>query len=274
MNKMSIPDLEATAADIRRHILKTIFNAGCGHTGGSLSEADILTALFFRIMNIDTSNPRMENRDRFILSKGHSTPGYYCTLAKRGFFPLEVLMTFDQEGTILQGHPDMHKTPGVDISSGSLGQGLSLGIGMCTGRDANNLDFCVYTLLGDGESQEGQVWEAAMYAGANKTKGLIGITDYNGVQLSGEVNNILSLGSLKKKWEAFDWTVLECDGHSMTELVSTLENAKNLSKEGPVMILAKTVKGKGVSFMENNYHWHGKAPNKEEYALAIKELER
>ena len=273
MNIPGIRELEKTAVELRKKILETTHNAGCGHTGGSLSEADILTALFFRIMKTDVENPRWNGRDRFILSKGHATPGYYSALSLRGFFDTEELGTFDRLGSILQGHPDMHKTPGVDISTGSLGQGLSLGIGMRLAGERDGSDFRVYVLIGDGESQEGQVWEAALYAGANKVKGLIGITDYNKVQLSETVNNTLSLDSLPAKWESFGWTVLRCDGNEMADIVETLEKARCLSEEGPVMIVADTVKGKGVSFMEGQYKWHGKAPDREEYEAALSELE-
>lgn len=272
MQVLDVPELEKKANDLRFQILKTTHNAGCGHTGGSLSEADILTVLYFRIMKIDSDDPQKKDRDRFILSKGHATPGFYSALALRGFFSTDELAGFDKLGSILQGHPDMHKTPGVDISSGSLGQGLSLGIGMRLAGGYQKEDFKVYVLVGDGESQEGQVWEAALYAGANKVKGLIGITDMNSIQLSGSVEDTLDLGSLQKKWEAFGWQTLEVDGHDMEQLVQTMDKASELSKNGPVMILARTVKGKGVSFMENDYRWHGKAPDEQEFDAAVKEL--
>lgn len=273
MNNQNIKELKKTALEIRKLILKTTFNAGCGHTGGSLSEADILTALYFRIMKIKPDNPDWTGRDRFILSKGHATPGYYSTLALRGYFDIDELDTFDKQGSILQGHPDMHKTPGVDISSGSLGQGLSAGIGMRLAGMRDNNDFRVFVLLGDGESQEGQIWEAAMYAGSRKVRGLIGITDYNKIQLSESVRNILPLEPLSDKWKAFGWSVIECDGNDMNDLVTKLETACNLSQEKPVMVLANTIKGKGVSFMEGNYKWHGKAPDRKEYEAALMELE-
>jgi len=272
MRTLSIQELKEKAREIRRLILETTHHAGCGHTGGSLSEADILTALYFHIMNIDPREPRNPGRDRFILSKGHATPGFYTTLAHRGFFDRKELKTFDELGSILQGHPDMHKTPGVDISTGSLGQGLSLGIGMRLEGQRRNLPYRVFVLMGDGESQEGQVWEAALYAGARKVKNLIAITDYNKVQLAASVDQTLSLDSLGDKWRAFGWTVRECDGHDMKELVETLEGACEAAGDGPVMILAHTVKGKGVSFMEGDYRWHGKAPDDAEFAAAMKEL--
>lgn len=274
MDAESITRLKKKALEIRCSLLKTIHHAGCGHTGGSLSETDILTALFFQIMRIDPSNPEWPERDRFILSKGHATPGYYSTLAHRGFFDISELLTFDTLGSILQGHPDMYKTPGVDISTGSLGQGLSLGIGMALGAARNGDNFRVFVLLGDGESQEGQVWEAALYAGANRIKQLIAITDYNKVQLAESVNNTLPLEPLADKWRAFGWTVMECDGHCMKGIVETLEKSCAAAEKGPVMILAHTIKGKGVSFMEDSCKWHGKAPDDEEYAMAIKELDK
>lgn len=273
MRKTNIQELKGKAREIRRLILETTHHAGCGHTGGSLSEADILTALYFHIMNIDPREPRNPGRDRFILSKGHATPGFYTTLAHRGFFDTKELKTFDELGSILQGHPDMHKTPGVDISTGSLGQGLSLGIGMRLEGQRRNLPYRVFVLMGDGESQEGQVWEAALYAGARKVKNLIAITDYNKVQLAAPVDQTLSLDSLGDKWCAFGWTVLECDGHDMKGLVETLETACEKAEDGPVMILAHTIKGKGVSFMEGDFRWHGKAPDDKEFAAAMKELE-
>ena len=273
MRKTNIQDLKDKAREIRRLILETTHHAGCGHTGGSLSEADILTVLYHHIMNIDPLHPRDPGRDRFILSKGHATPGFYAALAHRGFFDPQVLKTFDELGSILQGHPDMHKTPGVDISTGSLGQGLSLGIGMRLEGERRNLPYRVFVLMGDGESQEGQVWEAALYAGARKVKHLIAITDYNKVQLAAHLDQTLSLDSLPDKWRAFGWNVIECDGHDMEGLVGSLEKACEESETGPVMILAHTVKGKGGSFMEGDYRWHGKAPDDGEFAAALKELE-
>ena len=273
MGNTNIASLQQVSLDVRKGILKMTNHAGCGHVGGSLSETDILVALYFHAMNIDPKNPRWNERDRFILSKGHATPGYYTVLAKRGFFPEEDLLTFDSAGSFLQGHPDMHKTPGIDISSGSLGQGLSLGIGMRLGGEAKGQNFNVFVLVGDGESQEGQVWEAAMYAFSRKVKGLIGITDYNRVQLSGTVEDTVSLGALSDKWSAFGWHVLECDGHDMDALVSTLDAAKTQAQYGPVMMIASTTKGKGVSFMENDYRWHGRAPNDGEYRQALAELD-
>ena len=273
-NRADVTDLEAKAKAIRRLILQTTHHARMGHTGGSLSEADILTALFFRVMhNRDTAQTRVD-RDRFVLSKGHSTPGYYSTLALRGYFPVETLNTFDSLGSILQGHPDMHKTPGVDMSSGSLGQGLSCGIGIQLAAAVTPaMNGCrTFVLMGDGEVQEGQVWEAALYAGAKRVKGLVGIIDMNGVQLASTTSDAVGLEPIVDKWRTFGWTVLDTDGHAMGALVETLEKARELSADGPVMVIARTVKGKGVSFMEGRYEWHGKAPNDAEFELAMKEL--
>lgn len=258
---------------LRKSIINTIAYAGCGHMGGSLSEVEILTALYFEIMKIDPQNPDWPERDRFILSKGHCSPGYYCTLARRGYFEEEDLKSFDVVDSMLQGHPCMLKTPGVDMSTGSLGQGLSAGIGMCLGRDGRGLDYGVYVLIGDGEMQEGQNWEAIMYAGAKKTTGLVAIIDYNKVQLTGTSPEILCLDPLDAKFKAFGWEVLECDGHDIEEVVATLEKARELGKSGPVAVIAHTIKGKGVSFMEGKYQWHGKCPNEEEKKLALAEID-
>lgn len=265
--------LEDQALEIRKLILKTTFEAGGGHTGGSLSETDILTALYFEILNIDPSNPRNNDRDRFILSKGHATPGYYSVLSKRGFFPESELKTFDCIGSRLQAHPDMNKCPGVDFSTGSLGQGLSIANGIALGGEALGKKFKTWVLIGDGECQEGQVWEAALYAGAHKTKRLIAIVDYNGVQLSSTVSDAVDIHPLADKWKAFNWKVLSCDGHNMKELVETMRKASDLSDDDPVVIIAETIKGKGVSFMEGKFEWHGKAPDREEYSRALDELE-
>lgn len=271
----AIAELELAALNIRKLILKTIHNAGVGHTGGSLSEADILTALFFRVMNIDIRNPDMPERDRFILSKGHSTPGYYAALAHRGFFPEDVLDTFDSVDSILQAHPDMNKVPGVDISSGSLGQGLSCGLGMAMAGADLKRDFRTYVLIGDGESTEGQLWEAILFAGAanKRVKRLIAIIDNNKVQLSSMTADAVDMGDFAVKYEAFGWKSFRCDGHNMAELVKTLEDAATASDDGPVVVIADTVKGKGVSFMEGTPKWHGLAPDREEFAAAIAELE-
>ncbi|MBI9100950.1 MAG: transketolase [Spirochaetales bacterium] len=272
MDSKIIRDLECKAKEIRYLILKTTHEAGAGHTGGSLSMTEIMTALFFNIMNIDSSNPTMEGRDRFILSKGHSTPGYYSTLALRGFFPESELSTFDRIDSRLQAHPDMNKCPGVDYSTGSLGQGLSIGIGIAQGGAAAGRSFHTFVLIGDGESQEGQVWEAAMYAGASKVKRIVAIVDYNKVQLAATTAQTLDLEPLADKWTAFGWNVLECDGNDMAEVLQTISKAVAQDGEGPVVVLAHTVKGKGVSFMEGKFQWHGKAPDIDEYRRALHEL--
>ena len=269
---MAIPDLAEAARRTRISILRTVHHAGCGHTGGSLSAVEILTALYFRLMRLDPARPAWPDRDRFILSKGHATPCYYATLAARGFFPEKELEGFDCLGSILQGHPDMRKTPGVDMSAGSLGQGLSCGIGMALGAAVSGHDINVYVLLGDGECQEGQVWEAALYAGDHRVKRLIAIVDYNGVQLSSRTDEATSLEPFAEKWRAFKWETFTSDGHDMADLVPCLEKAREAGERGPVVVIARTIKGKGVSFMEGKYQWHAKAPNDEEFAIAMREL--
>ena len=267
-------ELAYAAGRIRELILHTTHTAGAGHTGGSLSEVEILTLLFFKHLHIDPEHPRMGNRDRFILSKGHATPGYYSTLAYRGFFDLEVLASFDSLGSILQAHPDMHKVPGCDISSGSLGQGLSCGIGMALGAVKSGVENVVYVLMGDGESTEGQIWEAALYAGAKnrKVKNLVAIVDNNRVQLASHTKDAVDLGDLAGKYEAFGWSAITCDGHDITALDAAFTKARRLAAEGPVAVIANTVKGKGISFMEDTCSWHGRAANDEEYELAMREL--
>jgi transketolase len=270
----AVSELQRLCGECRKLIINTTAHAGCGHTGGSLSEVEILVALYFKVMRIDPQNHRWAERDRFILSKGHATPGYYAILAMRGFFPVEMLGEFDKINSHLQGHPCMNKTVGVDMSTGSLGQGLSAGIGMALGRDRRKWGFTVYVLLGDGEIQEGQIWEAAMYAGFHQVKGLVAILDYNRVQLAGKVPETLDVEPLADKWKAFRWQVKECDGHDMAQVVQTLEGAKALSwASGPVVVIAHTVKGKGVSFMEHQFKWHGRAPNAEERVQALAEIE-
>lgn len=273
-NDEPFAELKETCRRLRTSIINTTAHAGVGHTGGSLSEVELLAALYFHVMKIDPAQPDWVERDRFILSKGHASPGYYCTLARRGFFSEERLAEFDAVDSILQGHPCMHKTPGVDMSTGSLGQGLSAGAGIAIGRELLGLLFRVYVLMGDGELQEGQVWEAAMFAGQRKLTGLIAVVDCNRVQLSGTVPGILDLEPLADKWRAFGWQVLECDGHDVAEVVGRLEQAAQTSRGGPVVVIAHTIKGKGVSFMEGKYQWHGRAPNQEERRLALAEIEQ
>jgi transketolase len=264
--------LESVAHQIRTLIIDTAHTAGAGHTGGSLSEVEILTALYFSFLNVDPECPDWNERDRFILSKGHASLGYYVTLALKGYFPTDNLKTFDREDSTLQAHPDMHKCKGVDYSTGSLGQGLSIGVGIALGGLKKNQQFKTVVLLGDGECQEGQVWEAAMFAGSKHIPKLIAIVDYNKVQLSNKVDENLSLEPFAIKWEAFGWNVLSADGHNIADLLSVLSRASALSARGPVVIIANTIKGKGVSFMEGKYEWHGKAPNDQEYTAAKKEL--
>jgi transketolase len=268
-----IGELKEISRKVRKQIINLITDKGVGHTGGSLSEADILVSLYFNVMNIDPENPKMENRDRFILSKGHSTPGFYTVLAERGYYPKETLDEFDEIDSILQAHPCMKRTPGVDMSTGSLGQGLSSGLGMLLVQEKFGLDFKVFVLMGDGEQAEGQVWEAALYAGSNKVKNIISIIDYNKVQLTGTVNDVLGLEPFADKWRAFGWQVITCDGHDMEELTNSLNKAREVSADGPVVVIANTIKGKGVSFMENKFQWHGKAPSDSERKQALAEIE-
>lgn len=264
--------LEDVAREIRKLVLTTVHEAGAGHTGGAMSIPEILSVLYFHTMKIDPSRPDWPERDRFILSKGHSAIGLYAALCLRGYFGKECMCEFDHIDGRLQGHPDMLKTPGIDMSTGSLGQGLSAGIGMAIGRDRRGMDFHVYVLLGDGELQEGQVWEAAMYAGFHRIKKLIAIVDYNQLQLAGWTKDTLDLEPLADKWKSFGWTALSCDGHSVPELMDTIDQAKSVD-EGPVVVIARTLKGRGVSFIEGNVSWHAKAPSDSELEQALAELE-
>jgi len=266
-------ELKQEAHRIRTLIVKTIGNAGAGHTGGALSAVEILTTLFFHTMKVDPANPQWPERDRFILSKGHSSVVLYCALAEKGYFPHSTLDEFDHVDGSLQGHPDMNKTPGVDISTGSLGMGLSAGIGMALAGIYKKIDFRVYVVLGCGEIQEGQIWEAAMYAGHHKIDRLTAIIDWNKLQLALSARDTLDLEPLAPKWEAFGWAVFECDGHNVEDLVKTIDEAKKV-KGKPQVVIAHTVKGKGVSFAENAVGWHAKAPNKEEMEKALEELAR
>jgi transketolase len=268
-----IENLKTIAKSLRMNVLKMITHAGSGHTGGSLSAAEIITVLFFKKMKINPKNPKWEERDRFILSKGHACPVVYAALAKLGFFPEEELLTLRKLGSRLQGHPDRQLTPGIEMSTGSLGQGLSVANGLALGLKLDRKKSKVYVLLGDGESQEGQIWEAAMTAGHYKLDNLCAILDYNQMQIDGFVNEIKRIEPLKEKWEAFGWKTIEIDGHSFPEIINALD-ASDKIKGKPTMIIARTVKGKGVSFMEFNNYFHGKAPSKEEYEKAIKELEK
>jgi len=271
MTDYSIEDLQGIARKLRRHVITMISTAGSGHPGGSLSAADIVTALYFRVMRHDPANPKWPDRDRFILSKGHAAPILYAALAECGYFPLEWLTTLRKTGTCLQGHTDSTLTPGVDMSAGSLGQGLSVGIGMALAARLDKKDYRTYVMLGDGECQEGQVWEAAMFAPNYKLDNLTAIVDYNGIQLDGFTNKIMDLEPFVEKWRSFKWEVLQIDGHDMKQVVDALQQSAQI-KGKPVVIVARTVKGKGVSFMENNVDYHGKAPGKSEIETALKEL--
>ena len=271
MNKL---ELQKVANEIRKGIVTGVHSAKAGHPGGSLSAADLFTYLYFEEMNIDPKNPKKQDRDRFVLSKGHTAPGLYSTLAQRGYFPTEDLKTLRKVGSYLQGHPDMKHIPGIDMSSGSLGQGISAAVGMALSAKISNESYHVYTLLGDGEIQEGQVWEAAMFAGANHLDNLTVIVDNNGLQIDGSVEEVCSPYPIDKKFEAFNFHVINVeDGNDMDQLKAAFDEAR-ATKEMPVAIIMKTVKGKGVSFMENEAGWHGKAPNDEEYEIAMADLEK
>ena len=271
MNKL---ELMKTANEIRKGIVTAVHSAKSGHPGGSLSAADIYTYLYFEEMNIDPKDPKKADRDRFVLSKGHTAPGYYSTLAHRGFFPVEDLTTLRKVGSYLQGHPDMKHIPGVDMSSGSLGQGISAAVGMAISAKLSDDDYRVYTLLGDGEIQEGQVWEASMLAGHRKLDNLVVIVDNNNLQIDGKITDVNSPYPIDKKFEAFNFHVINvANGNDMDQLKAAFDEARTV-KGMPVAIIMKTVKGKGVSFMENQVGWHGKAPNDEQYAQAMEELEK
>ena len=265
--------LKKTANEIRKGIVTAVHSAKSGHPGGSLSAADILTYLYYEEMNIDPENTKKEDRDRFVLSKGHIAPGLYSTLAHRGFFPVEDLKTFRHVGSYLQGHPDMKHIPGVDMSSGSLGQGVSAAVGMALSAKLDNASYRVYTLLGDGEIQEGQVWEAAMFAGARKLDNLTVIVDNNGLQIDGDIADVCSPYPIADKFKAFNFNVVEIDAHDFEQIDAAFKNAKE-TKGMPTAIIAKSIKGKGVSFMENQVGWHGTAPNDEQYAQAMADLEK
>ena len=261
------------ANDVRKGIVAAVHGAKAGHPGGSLSAADIFTFLYFEEMNIDPKNPKMENRDRFVLSKGHTAPGLYSTLANRGYFPVEDLPTLRHLGSYLQGHPCIQHVPGVDMSSGSLGQGISAAVGMALGARMGGKDFRVYTLLGDGEIEEGQVWEAAMFAGHRKLDNLVVIVDNNNLQIDGPIDKVCSPYPIDKKFEAFNFHVINTDAHDFDKLRAAFDEARQ-TKGMPTCIVVHSLKGKGVSFMENSIDWHGKAPNDQEYAVAMADLEK
>ena len=271
MNKQK---LQQIANEVRKGIVTSVHSAKAGHPGGSLSAADLFTYLYFEEMNIDPENPKDPKRDRFVLSKGHTAPGLYATLAHRGYFPVTTLTTLRQIGSILQGHPDMKHIPGVDMSSGSLGQGVSAAVGMALAAKLSKASYRTYTLLGDGEIQEGQVWEAAMLAGHHKLDNLVVIVDNNGLQIDGAIDDVCSPYPIDKKFESFNFHVINVDDdNDFDQLKAAFDEAKT-TKGMPTAIVMKTVKGKGISFMENQASWHGTAPNDEQYAIAMEELEK
>ena len=265
-------ELKRKANQVRKGIVTGVHSAKAGHPGGSLSAADMFTFLYFEEMNIDPADPKKADRDRFVLSKGHTAPGLYSVLANRGYFPVEDLTTLRKLGSYLQGHPCMQETPGVDMSAGSLGQGVSAAVGMALAAKLDNKDYRVYTLLGDGEIQEGQVWEAAMFAGARKLNNLVVIVDNNGLQIDGPVDEVCSPYPIDEKFKAFNFNVINIDGHDFDAIRAAMKSARDC-KDKPTAIVMKTTKGKGVSFMENNVGWHGKAPNDDEYKTAMADLE-
>ena len=270
MNKL---ELQKVANEVRKGIITSVHAAKAGHPGGSLSAADIFTYLYFEEMNVDPKDPEKADRDRFVLSKGHTAPGLYSALAQKGYFPVEDLETLRHLGSYLQGHPDMKHIPGLDMSSGSLGQGISAAVGMAIAGKMDNADYRVYTLLGDGEIQEGQVWEASMMAGFRKLDNLVVIVDNNNLQIDGTIDEVCSPYPIDKKFEAFNFHVINIDGNDFDQIDAAFKEAK-ATKGMPTAIIAHTVKGKGVSFMENQVGWHGTAPNDEQYAVAMEELEK
>lgn len=270
MNKL---ELQKMAVEVRKGIVTGVHSAKSGHPGGSLSAADIFTYLFFEELNIDPKNPDKADRDRFVLSKGHTAPGYYAALANRGFFPVEDLTTLRHVGSYLQGHPDKKHIPGVDMSSGSLGQGLSVAVGMAAAGKFDKKDYRVYALCGDGEIQEGQIWEAAMWAGFKKLDNLVVIVDNNNLQIDGSIDTVCSPYPIDKKFEAFNFHTININGNDFDEIRAAFAEAR-ATKGMPTAIIAKTLKGKGVSFMENAVDWHGKAPNDDEYKIAMEDLEK
>lgn len=272
MSSSDVNSLCRTANEIRKDIIRMLTEAGSGHPGGSLSCTDLLTALYFKVLRHDPKKPKWPDRDRLVLSKGHGAPALYAALAHAGYFPKEKLMTLRKLDSPLQGHPDMRRLPGLEASTGSLGQGLSIGVGIALAGKLDKKDYRTYVILSDGENHEGQIWEAASFAGHHKLDHLIAILDYNKYQLDDAIKNILDIEPIVDKWKAFGWHVFEIDGHDMNAIVETLERAKEVRGK-PIMIVAHTIKGKGVSFMENNNHFHGVAPSKEEAARALKELE-
>lgn len=266
-------ELKKMALNVRKGIIDSIYSAKAGHPGGSLSAADLFTYLYFEELNIDPKNPSMEDRDRFVLSKGHTAPGLYAALAYRGFFPVEDLVTLRHVGSYLQGHPDMKCVPGVDMSTGSLGQGLSAAVGMALAGKMDGKGYRVYAMCGDGEIQEGQIWEAAMFAGHRKLDNLVVIVDHNKLQIDGKVEDVCSPYPIAEKFQAFNFHTITIDGHNFDEMEAAFKEARE-TKEMPTAIIANTLKGKGVSFMEDAAEWHGKAPKKEEYEVAVEDLRK
>lgn len=264
-------DLKKIASKIRIDIIEMLESAQSGHPGGSLSAAEILTSLYFKEMNIDPKNPNWEDRDRFVLSKGHGAPVLYATLGERGYFPIEEIKKLRHIDSMLQGHPDMKGTPGVEMTTGSLGQGLSAANGMALAGKLDNKDYRIYVLVGDGEVQEGMIWEAAMFAAHNKLDNLIAFLDHNGLQIDGKTEEVMNIEPIDEKFKAFGWHVIKIDGHNFEQIFAAIDEAKGI-KGRPTMIIANTIKGKGVSFMENEAGWHGKAPSKEQAEQALKEL--
>lgn len=273
MDTKEIRELQIDACKIRKGIIEGVFNAKSGHPGGSLSSADVLAYLYFREMNVDPKNPKDENRDRFVLSKGHSCPGLYATLALRGYFPQDELKKLRHIGAMLQGHPDMKGTPGIDMSTGSLGQGVSAACGMALAGKLSGKSYRVYTLLGDGELEEGEVWEAAMFAAHHKLDNLCLIIDYNGLQIDGPIGAVGGPEPIDEKYRAFGFDVQTIDGHDFNAIEKAFHHARTVSGK-PSVILAKTIKGKDVSYMENQIGWHGKAPNEEQYRIAMQDLDK
>lgn len=272
MDKSKIKEFKKIAYTIRKHIVDSTYHAGSGHPGGSLSCIDILTVLYFHIMNVDVNNPKMEDRDRFVLSKGHCAPALYGTLAERGFFPKEELVKLRSIDSYLEGHPNMLSVPGVDMSTGSLAQGFSIAVGMALAGKIDKKDYTVYTILGDGEIEEGQVWEAAMSAAHYKLNNLIAFLDHNGMQIDGYITDVMSPEPVTDKFKAFGWNVINIDGHDYEQIIEAVNQGKK-QKDKPTMIIADTLKGKGVSYMEGQIGWHGKAPDKEQRDKAIAELD-
>ncbi len=265
--------LERMACDVRRGIIDSVYSAGCGHPGGSLSIADILTYLYFEEMNVRPDEPRYAGRDRFVLSKGHTAPALYSVLAHRGFFPVEELKTLRKTDSRLQGHPDMKGVPGVDMSTGSLGLGISAACGMALAGKSAGADYRVYTVLGDGESEEGQVWEAAMFAAHYKLDNLCAVLDWNGLQIDGKITEVMNPTPHDEKFRAFGWHVISIDAHSFPEIEAAFAEAKTV-KGKPTVIIARSIKGKGVSYMENACEWHGQAPKEDLYKVAVADLEK